>query len=255
MSKTVKRVIVGIVAGVALVAGGTYAYNEYNDLREDKIALTKDLKETQEQKEQEAAKRTEIENDLNETKAALDKAEKDKDSSKKEVSNLKDKIASLEEELSFKIAAREEAERQAAVAEASKAEEQATYIETASISENKAYNIENQTPVQSETQAQAQPEPAPSYNSSGGGLTASAGVYNGPSGKETYYSQKVLPGGGLNIPGRHVEADGTVRDADGYIVIASDNLSKGSVAETSLGTGKVYDTGVGHAGVDIYTNW
>ena len=244
MSKTVKRVIVGIVAGVALIAGGTYAYNEYNDLREDKIALTKDLKETQKQKEQEAAKRTEIENDLNETKAALDKAEKDKDSSKKEVSELKDKVASLEEELSFKIAAREEAERQAAIAEASAVEEQATYVETASASESTSSNTQSQTSA-----------PAANYSSSGGGLTASAGVYNGPSGKETYYSQKVLPGGGLNIPGRHVATDGTVRDADGYIVIASDNLSKGSVTETSLGTGKVYDTGVGHAGVDIYTNW
>ena len=181
MSKTVKRVIVGIVAGVALVAGGTYAYNEYNDLREDKIALTKDLKETQEQKEQEAAKRTEIENDLNETKAALDKAEKDKDSSNKEVSDLKDKVASLEEELSFKIAAREEAERQAAIAEASAVEEQATYVETASATEStSSSNIQSQASA-----------PAANYSSSGGGLTASAGVYNGPSGKETYYSQRV----------------------------------------------------------------
>ena len=30
--------------------------------------------------------------------------------------------------------------------------------------------------------------------------------------KETYYSQNVLPGGGLRIPGRHVAEDGTVRD-------------------------------------------
>ena len=180
MSKTVKRVIVGIVAGVALIAGGIYAYNEYNDLREDKIALTKDLKETQEQKEQEAAKRTEIENDLNETKAALDKAEKDKDSSNKEVSDLKDKVASLEEELSFKIAAREEAERQAAIAEASAVEEQGTYVETASASESTSSNTQSQASA-----------PAANYSSSGGGLTASAGVYNGPSGKETYYSQRV----------------------------------------------------------------
>ena len=187
MSKTVKRVIVGIVAGVALVAGGTYAYNEYNDLREDKIALTKNLKETQEQKEQEAAKRTEIENDLNETKAALDKAEKDRDSSKKEVSDFKDKVASLEEELSFKIAAREEAERQAAIAEASAVEEQATYVETASVETASA--SEN---TSSNTQSQAStPAPVANYSSSGGGLTASAGVYNGPSGKETYYSQRV----------------------------------------------------------------
>jgi len=96
----------------------------------------------------------------------------------------------------------------------------------------------------------------PSYSApSGGHLTASGGVFYGPSGKETYYSQKVLPGGGLNIPGRHVAGDGTIRDVNGYIVLASDVLSKGSITETSLGTGKVYDCGVGHPGVDIYTNW
>jgi len=77
--------------------------------------------------------------------------------------------------------------------------------------------------------------------------------YNGN--KESYYSQRVLPGGGLNIPGRHVASDGTVRDADGYIVVASDNQAKGTVVDTSLGEGKVYDTGVGHDGVDVYTDW
>lgn len=229
MNKTVKRVILGTIVGAGLIAGGTYAYNEYNELRENATVLADELKETQKQKEQEATKRIETENALNETKAALDKAEQDKASKDKEVSELKNKVASLEQELSFKIAARQEAERQAAE------------VVEASTSNN--------------TQSQA-PTPVANYSSSGGGkLTPSGGVFHGPSGKETYYSQRVLPGGGLNIPGRHVAADGTVRDADGYIVIASDILPKGSITETSLGTGKVYDTGVGHSGVDIYTNW
>ena len=219
MNKTVKRVILGTIVGAGLIAGGIYAYNEYNELRENATVLADELKETQEQKEQETAKRVETENTLNETKAALDKAEQDKASKDKEVSELKNKVASLEEELSFKIAARQEAERQAAIEEAST------------------------------------PTPVANYSSSGGRLTPSGGVFHGPSGKETYYSQRVLPGGGLNIPGRHVAADGTVRDADSYIVIASDALPKGSITQTSLGTGKVYDTGVGHAGVDIYTDW
>ena len=201
------------------MSGGIYAYNEYNELREDAAVLAEELKETQEQKEQETTKRIKTENALNETKAALDKAEKDKVSKDKEVSDLKNKVATLEEELSFKIAARQEAERQAAIEEAST------------------------------------PTPVANYSSSSGRLTPSGGVFHGPSGKETYYSQRVLPGGGLNIPGRHVAADGTVRDAEGYIVIASDVLPKGSITQTSLGTGKVYDTGVGHAGVDIYTDW
>lgn len=94
-----------------------------------------------------------------------------------------------------------------------------------------------------------------SNNSGGPKLTKSAGkiIYNGHI--ETWYSQRVLPGGGLNIPGRHVASDGTIRDKDNYICVASDTLPKGSTIMTSLGMGKVYDTGVGHPGLDIYTNW
>lgn len=88
-----------------------------------------------------------------------------------------------------------------------------------------------------------------------GGLTPSKGRiwYNGHT--ETYYSQKVLPGGGLAIPGRHIASDGTIRDADGYIVLASDDYPKGTVVETSLGAGKVYDSGSGSGNVDLYTDW
>lgn len=90
---------------------------------------------------------------------------------------------------------------------------------------------------------------------SGGALTPSKGVvyYNGH--RETYYSQKVLPGGGLNIPGRHVAPDGTIRDADGFICVASSDLPWGSVVETSLGTGKVYDCGCASGTIDVYTDW
>lgn len=88
-----------------------------------------------------------------------------------------------------------------------------------------------------------------------GGLTPSKGRiwYNGHT--ETYYSQKVLPGRGLAIPGRHIASDGTIRDADGYIVLASDDYPRGTVVETSLGAGKVYDTGSGSGNIDLYTDW
>ena len=88
-----------------------------------------------------------------------------------------------------------------------------------------------------------------------GGLTPSKGRiwYNGHT--ETYYTQKVLPGGGLAIPGRHIASDGTIRDADGYIVLASDDYPRGTVVETSLGAGKVYDTGSGSGNIDLYTDW
>lgn len=88
-------------------------------------------------------------------------------------------------------------------------------------------------------------------------LTARAGVvwYNGH--KETYYSENALPGPGLNIPDRHHGDDGTIRDADGYICVAADYgfLPYGSIVVTSLGPGKVYDTGCAWGTIDIYTCW
>lgn len=58
-------------------------------------------------------------------------------------------------------------------------------------------------------------------------------VYSGGY-KFTYYSQSVLPGGGLSIPGRHVNADGFVSDGDGYIVLAG-SAPLGTVYDTPFG--------------------
>lgn len=70
------------------------------------------------------------------------------------------------------------------------------------------------------------------------------GVINWSGYKFTYYSQSVLPGYGLRIPGRHLNADGYVSDGDGYIVLAANsNIAKGTVISTPFGyKGKVYDT-------------
>ena len=92
-----------------------------------------------------------------------------------------------------------------------------------------------------------------SYN----GLTKRRGAiyFNGH--RETYYSEKVLPGNGLRIPGRHVADDGTIRDENGYICVAADPgfLPKGTILITSLGPAKVYDSGCAFGTVDIYVNW
>lgn len=74
--------------------------------------------------------------------------------------------------------------------------------------------------------------------------------YNGY--KFTYYSQSVLPGGGLSIPGRHVNADGFVSDGDGYIVLAG-SAPKGTVYDTPFGyKGKIYDRGTYGNHLDVY---
>ena len=81
-----------------------------------------------------------------------------------------------------------------------------------------------------------------------------AGVVNWSGYKFTYYSQKVLPGGGLRIPGRHVNADGFVADGDGYIVLAN-SAPKGTVINTPFGApGKVYDRGTQGNHFDVYTS-
>lgn len=73
----------------------------------------------------------------------------------------------------------------------------------------------------------------------------------------TWYSQNVLPGGGLNelnANGRHVEG-GFVVDGDGYIAVASSDYAMGTVVDTPFGEAKVYDTGCASGTIDVYTNF
>lgn len=96
-----------------------------------------------------------------------------------------------------------------------------------------------------------------SYNASSNRFSKARGAIYYENHKETYYSERVLPGTSLNIPGRHVADDGTVRDGDGYICVAANSgyLSKGTVVKTSMGPAKVYDSGCASGIIDIYTNW
>lgn len=70
----------------------------------------------------------------------------------------------------------------------------------------------------------------------------------------TWYSQNVLPGGGLSIPGRHVDESGYVCDENDYICLAATSLSQGAVVDTPFGKqGKVYDSGCAYGTLDVYT--
>lgn len=75
----------------------------------------------------------------------------------------------------------------------------------------------------------------------------------------TWYSQRVLPGRGLKIPGRHVDKNGFVCDKYDYIVVASSrsNKRKKVIIATPFGKyGKCYDCGyIGKNGFDLYVNW
>ena len=100
---------------------------------------------------------------------------------------------------------------------------------------------------------------------SGGGLTPSAGVYQGPSGKETYYnldmSGVIAIAQGAGISGNYwVRSDGVKMYGD-YVICACGFTvrPRGTIVETSLGTGICLDTG-GFAEndpyqIDIAVNW
>lgn len=69
----------------------------------------------------------------------------------------------------------------------------------------------------------------------------------------TWYSQNVLPGGGLAIPGRHVDESGFVCDGNGRICLASSDLAWGTVVATPFGKeGCVYDCGCASGTLDVY---
>lgn len=92
-----------------------------------------------------------------------------------------------------------------------------------------------------------------SYPSTGNFKSAGVIYQNGI--RYTWYSQNVLPGGGLNIPGRHVGDNNLIYDNNNYIVVASTDYAYGTVVDTPFGTGKVYDSGCASGTIDIYTNF
>ena len=115
--------------------------------------------------------------------------------------------------------------------------------------------------AEKEAKAQAEEQAQQTYSgssASNGGVKISLSqfmfdgvVYSGGY-KFTYYSQSVLPGGGLSIPGRHVNADGFVSDGDGYIVLAG-SAPLGTVYDTPFGyKGKIYDRGTYGNHLDVY---
>lgn len=119
---------------------------------------------------------------------------------------------------------------------------------------------------QEQTQQPAVQSEAPVVNSySGQKLTASAGVVQGPSGKESYYnmdmSTVVANANAQGISGSQwVRSDGA-KMLGNYVMVAA-NLSvhpRGSIVSTSLGSGIVVDTGTFAASnqnqLDIATAW
>lgn len=113
-----------------------------------------------------------------------------------------------------------------------------------------------------------EPDKAEVTTYSGGHLTPASGVYNGPSGKETYYNLDMS--GVISIMRSmgysedeypYWERDDGCKMFGDYIMVAAELSSrpKGTIIECSLGTAMVVDTGGFAANnptqLDIATNW
>lgn len=130
-------------------------------------------------------------------------------------------------------------------------------------------------PVAEEPEVEEEPEPeavadegdaasrAETYNASTAGAYSLGdlmfqGVIHWGGYKFTYYSQSVLPGPGLAIPGRHVSSAGFVSDGSGNVVLAAGRgVPHGTTFSIPFGSGvgKVYDTcgSCSPTWLDVYT--
>lgn len=205
---------------------------------------------------------------LVEVRQGIETQEEDLQKQQDELAKLQEDLAKEQEELQTKADATStdlnafKAKLQAARSEQAKQQEAAKKATTvastskpASSSSSNSNSASNNNSSNSGSSDSGNNYTGGDYIIPDGGLTPSKGRiwFNGHT--ETYYSQKVLPGGGLDIPGRHIASDGTIRDSSNYIVVASDDYPKGTVVQTSLGPGMVYDTGSGSGNIDLYTDW
>ena len=234
--KTIDKVVLGIMSlGIVLPVGGHIVLKDVN--AGDKAALEKSLTVIPD-----VEKQTEVDK--------LDKTIS-------ETGRLYNQFNQKKEEVSKNVEkAKKEAEEKKKQEEKAKAEklakEKADKEKTKKV--NKATN--NATKTQDSTQAEEETTEV-AYQTPTEKLYSLqqfmfSGVVNWGGYKFTYYSQSVLPGGGLVIPGRHVNRDGYVADKDGYIVLAG-SAPKGTVYETPFGyKGKIYDRGTYGNHLDVY---
>lgn len=82
------------------------------------------------------------------------------------------------------------------------------------------------------------------------------GVFNYNGYKWTWYSETVLSGGGLDIPGRHLDEQNYICDQNDRIVVACGSLPKGTIISSPLGKECiVLDSCPTHGVIDVYTHF
>ena len=232
MSK--KKFVIGTICFIGALSIGLGCLTVYNieqdkqeQIRIAKIKKEKELERIKKEKEQEIIAKEKEEKEKEELRRKQEEEEKRKaEEAAKEAERL----------------AAEQAAQQAAELAAQQAAQQEV-VEEYNVQEN--YTSNEEVAQNNWTATAASAQTSVSYEE-----FMVAGVVYSNGYKYTYYSQSVLPGGGLNIPGRHVSG-GFVRDGNGYIVLAND-APKGTIIETPFGTGMVYDRGTYGSHIDVY---
>lgn len=84
-------------------------------------------------------------------------------------------------------------------------------------------------------------------------ITARGGVYYYNGRKETYYSSRVLYH--YKTPEWSLDSEGFYHDANGYYVVAANDMSFGTVFDCSKGACIVLDCGCAPGVTDYYCNW
>ncbi|SFE24805.1 TolA protein [Sharpea azabuensis] len=171
-----------------------------------------------------------------------------------------EETANVVKETAAKIQAEIDAQKAAEEAARKAAEEKAR----AEAEAKAKAEAEAKAKAEAEAKAKAQAQTT-RYVSRGGRLTRSAGVFNGPSGKESFYNMNMnnvvsaMRARGNNA--RYWVREDGVKMLGDYVMVAA-NLSirpKGTILPTSLGMGIVVDTGSfalrNPTQLDIATAW
>ncbi len=236
---------------------------QYNEQIEEMAALLEEQEALQDELAESISGTESAYADAREAEEAAEKAARE--AAEKEAAEEAAKKEQAEQEANAKTEKEQEEQEKAEQEKAEKEQEEKELAEAAKATVDEARSSSNSSSGKSGssasdsagTKSDGSVAVVSKYSKdSGGVLTKSKGVvyYNGH--KETWYSTKEGSAGVVTgIPGRYTGSDGIIRDGDGYICVASSDLPKGTLVETSLGMGKVYDTGCASGTIDIYTEW
>lgn len=248
----ISTMILSIFGSTPVVASSTNSNNDMTPKEEHELVVKKikEVKSILKKLEDEHKSIKQINTKKEENLNNLEKTISDE---QKELNNIKEAVKKEKERIEEKERL-EKIQKEKELAEKAKAEQ-----EQARIAQEQARVAQEVSTTTTTATSNASSIPT------GAKLTPSAGVFQGPSGKETYYN---LPMQGvvsiaksMGIAGDYwVRGDGVKMYGDYVIVAANLNIRpRGSLVPTSLGMGIVLDTG-GFASsnptqLDIATNW